>query len=269
MPEYPPRPGEYGAPQPQPAATARPQYATQPAPQAQAVEPEHPELIIYGHSALVYWWPVWVVGYVMALLTWLDGQRIEFGGGAITLHPGSNLGVLFFLTLFLVIIISNVTVRGYASGMVILGIITIAAVLAYFDVWGAILGWLGDLNVYLNQGAYFWFSTLLFAVWLLTVFVFDRFSYWRIKPGQITREFIFGAGSKSYDTENLVLEKHRDDLFRHWILGFGSGDLVIQTYGARSREINIPNVLFIGAKIHAIQHMVAMEPSAFGHAIVG
>ena len=30
-----------------------------------------PQVIIYGHSWLFYWWPVWVLGYVMALLTWL------------------------------------------------------------------------------------------------------------------------------------------------------------------------------------------------------
>lgn len=254
---------QYG-PQPPPP---QPQPAPPPAP-VQEVEPAPREIIIYSHSPLVYWWPVWVMGYVMAGLTWWYGQGHEVGGNAVTLHPASSLGVLFFLTLFLVIVISNVTVRGYASGMVILGIITVSVLLAYFGLWGPILGWFGDLNVYLNQGAYFWFSTLLFVVWLLTVFVFDRFSYWRIKPGQVTREYIFGAGSRSYDTENLVLEKHRDDLFRHWILGLGSGDLVIHTYGPKGRELSVPNVLFIGFKIQAIQRLIATEPSAFGHVAV-
>jgi hypothetical protein len=41
----------------------------------------HPErvevlqVIVYGHSALFYWWPLWVAGYVMALLTWLYCRR--------------------------------------------------------------------------------------------------------------------------------------------------------------------------------------------------
>src|SRR3712207_8475364 len=55
-------------------------------------------------------------------------------------------------------------------------------------------------------------------------------------PGQVTHVFVLGAASKSYDTENMVLEKFRDDLFRHWILGFGSGDLHITTYGAERRS---------------------------------
>ena len=29
---------------------------------------------IIGHSALFYWWPVWAVGFLMALLTYLDGN---------------------------------------------------------------------------------------------------------------------------------------------------------------------------------------------------
>ena len=44
-----------------------------------------------------------------------------------------------------------------------------------------------------------------------------------IRPGQVTQEFVFGAGAKSYDTDNLVLEKYRDDLFRHFVRGSGFG----------------------------------------------
>lgn len=272
-----PGPAAPAYPQPQPVVYPQPvvphppvavQPTSAPATAEPQAEPEHPELILVSHSPLVYWWPVWVVGYVMAGLSWWYGQSYQVGGGAVRLHPDSNLGVLFFLTLFLVIVISNVSVRGYASGTVVLGLVLVAVVLAYFELWGPILGWFGDLNVYLNQGAYFWFSTLLFLVWAATVFGIDRMSYWRITPGQITRVALFGAGSRSYDTENMVLEKHRDDLFRHWVLGIGSGDLRIQTFGGKSQEIFVPNVLFIGSKIHAIQHMIAMQPGKFGHAAV-
>jgi hypothetical protein len=128
-----------------------------------------------------------------------------------------------------------------------------------------VLGWIGELNIFLNQGAYFWFSTLLFITWALATYVFDRFTYWVIKPGQITREHFWGAGSESYDTENMVLEKRRNDLFRHWILGLGSGDLKIHTYGGRAEEIFIPNVLFVGFKIEAVQRLIAEKPAEFGH----
>ena len=44
----------------------RPATATSRLPEAKVVE-----IVVYGHSALFYWWPLWVAGYLMALLTWL------------------------------------------------------------------------------------------------------------------------------------------------------------------------------------------------------
>ncbi|AWM37089.1 hypothetical protein GobsT_49920 [Gemmata obscuriglobus] len=256
---------QYG---PQPPAPPPVTVVPVPAPHDVPADSAPRELILVSHSPLVYWWPVWVVGYVFAALTWWAGQPHQIGSEVLRFHPDSSTGVLFFLTLFLVIVISNVSVRGYASLTVVMAAVLVSVLMAYFGAWGPVLGWLGDLNVYLNQGAYFWFATLLFVVWAVTVFVVDRFNYWRIAPGQITYVTAFGTGAKSYDTENMVLEKRRDDLFRHWLLGLGSGDLRIHTYGGRSQEIFVPNVLFIGSKIGAIQQMIAIEPGKFGHAAI-
>ena len=260
-------------------ANAAPQVIVveQPAPVAQTVaaapqpvavapssvgEPADDTIILVSHSPLVYWWPVWVSGYIMAAITYWYGERLAaYNSGDVVIYPGSYLGVIFFLILFSVIVISNVNIRGYASGMVVMTMITAGVILAYFDAWRPVLGWLGHLNVYLNLGAYFWFSTLLFIVWAATVFIVDRASYMRVTPGQMTSEAMVGAASRSYDTENMVFEKHRDDLFRHWILGFGSGDLKIQTHGAHSEEIELRNVLFIGTKVNRVQELIASEPS--------
>ena len=224
--------------------------------------PAKDEVILVSHSPLVYWWPVWVAGYIMAGLTYWYGDKFqESNGGDVVVYPAGYLGVIFFLILFSVIVVSNINIRGYASGMVVMTMITGGVILAYFDLWKPVLAWLGHLNVYLNLGAYFWFSTLLFIVWAITVFIVDRASYWRVTPGQMTRESIMGAASRSYDTENMVFDKHRDDLFRHWILGFGSGDLKIQTHGAHAEEIEMRNVLFIGSKVQRVQELIASEPS--------
>ena len=67
---------------------------------------------------------------------------------------------------------------------------------------------------------------------MLTVFVFDRLSFWRVRPGQLTREYALGAVENSYDTDNMVFTKRQDYLFRHWILGV-AGDLEMQTMGGR------------------------------------
>ncbi len=220
------------------------------------------ELKIYRHSSLIYWWPVWVVGYIMAILTYSLGQKYQIGQDSEWFHASSNLGVFYSLTLLVVILVTNVSVRGLASGLVIMSAVLISVLLAYFGWWDDIFAWFGGLHIHLNFGAYFWFSTLMFIVWAGSVFIVDRLSYWHIKPGQVTHEVAFGAGSKSYDTNGMMLEKHREDLFRHWLLGLGSGDIEIRTTGATKERIDIPNVLLIGSKIEIMQRLIAEEPDA-------
>src|SRR5262245_6863614 len=81
---------------------------------AEAHVVREPEVRVYAHSRLFYWWPAWVAGYTMALLTHLHGEPHQIGQGHELFYPGSNLGVIFLLTLLLMIVITNVTVRGLA-----------------------------------------------------------------------------------------------------------------------------------------------------------
>ena len=60
--------------------------------------------------------------------------------------------MIFFLTLFCVILITNVTARGLASAMVVLAMITVTVLLAYFGLWDRILGWFANLHIHLNYG---------------------------------------------------------------------------------------------------------------------
>lgn len=230
------------------------------------LEPEKPQvhrpLRIYSHSSFFYWWPVWVVGYIMTLLTYSHGKpdQIEAIDQAPWFHPSNNLGVVYFLVLFLVILITNFSVRGLKSGMVIMGAVLLAVVLAWVGWWDEVFSWFGHLRIHLTLGAYFWFSTLMFVAWTFTVFAIDRLSYWEFTPGQLTHKSLYGAGSKSYNAQGMGLEKHRDDLFRHWLLGLGSGDLKISTSGATREQIEVPNVLFIGSKVEAMQRLIAEVP---------
>jgi len=247
-----------------PPAPAQQQQADE----QRAHEEHDPELRIYSHSNLYYWWPVWAVGFLMAALTYMQGQQIQMGNRLEYFHPSSSLGVVYFFTLILVILITNVSVRGTASGIVILTIMLTVVLLAYFDYLETVLGWIGHLSVHMNLGAYLFIATTMFVIWAFTVLVVDHMSYWQIKPGQITYVQLFGAGSKSYDTENMTLEKFRDDIFRHWILGLGSGDLKIQTTGGGHQELFVPNVLFIGTKVEVFKRMIATKPDMFPHATV-
>jgi hypothetical protein len=218
------------------------------------------QIVIYGHSSLVYWWPVWVTGYLMALLTLLQGHNVQFDDAAVLMHPSKSLGVIFTVVFALVILLTNVTVRGIASVTVVITLVAITFAFAFFGVWDNILYYVGSLAMFMNLGFYVFFSTTIFLMWALALFVFDKLEYWTVHPGQLVHHKLFGGGSEVYDTHGMAVSKLRDDVFRHWILGLGSGDLHIATTGARKAEFVIPNVFFVEGKLRRIQEYVAMRP---------
>jgi hypothetical protein len=252
-------------PQPQPVPVAAPQ-TQQPTPHQQAVhfaEENVAELRIYSHSNLIYWWPVWVVGYLMAFLTWLNGQPISFGDHAELVAQDKWMGLVFTIVLFLVIFMTNVMFRGVSSVVAVLAILFVALLLAYLHWWDSIIAMMPHLSVHMNMGFYIFFSTLIFLMWAASVFIYDHMSYYVIRPGQIVSDQVIGGAQKSYDTHGMVFEKIRQDLFRQWLLGLGAGDLKIHTMGAKREELYIPNVAFVDWKVQAIQKMIATRPSEF------
>jgi hypothetical protein len=54
----------------------------------------------------------------------------------------------------------------------------------------------------------------------------------------------------------MTVQKQRSDLFRHWILGLGSGDLIVRTAGAQTHHFDMPNVLFLGRRVREIEDML-------------
>jgi hypothetical protein len=252
------QPAGYPAAAPHPAVVPPPEAAEHPP----MLEEEVPaEVRLYSHSRFLYWWPVWAVGYVMAIVTYAGGQHEQLGNFNVIIHPSKNLGVLYTLTFFLVILTTNISLRGLASFVAILSAAFIALLLAYFQLWEVVLSWFGHVAIYMNLGFYLFFSTIVLIVWVSSVFVYDRLTYWKVRPGQLTLEHVIGGAETNYDTRGMLFQKHRNDLFRHWILGFGSGDLEISTTGAKAETINIPNVLFINAKLRQIERLIAMKPT--------
>jgi hypothetical protein len=240
-------------------ATVNPEVQSVPAAQEVFAVPP-PDLRIYSHSSFFYWWPVWLTGFVLALITRIGGEQVTIGGTEVWMHPSKNLGVFFGVVLFLVILITNVTVRGMASVIVILTFLFLTVLFAYLGWWETILSWMPHLAAYINLGFYLFFSTLLFLVWASAVFIYDHLSYWSFRPGQLTHVQVIGNQEKSYDTRGMTFEKISNDLFRHMILGLGSGDMHLTTAGAHREEILIPNVLFVGRQIKEMQELVATKP---------
>lgn len=273
------------------AAPIRPEAATP----IVAAEPPETVIRVYGHTNLLYWWPVWLLGFILAGLTYIDGhvmavvpegttvgQAKPAGEGAardaLLVPPGqslppqpradenqqphlrvaasNNYGVIFVFTILFVVTVTNVTVRGLASIIAIAAMVIAALVLAQLDLWNPILQWLGGLDIRMNAGGYFAIALPLFLVWLFAFLFYDRYSYLEVTHGQVRFRQAIGDGEIAVDTTALMLEKRRNDFFRHWLLGLGSGDLRIRTGGAANLDFELNNVLLVGPRLARIQDMI-------------
>jgi hypothetical protein len=74
--------------------------------------------------------------------------------------------------------------------------------------------------------------------------------------GQLRVRLAIGSGETVFDTRGMVVQRHRDALLKHWVLGLGSGDLTVNTSGTNPRQFELPNVLWIGYKVARINTML-------------
>ena len=214
------------------------------------------EINVYGHSTLLYWWPAWAFGFLIALLN--AGQE-RFLTTAPGTQPSSALGLTYLAILLLLIVFTNVRLRGINSVVTLLSVAFVTVLLAWFGWWDNIAKLIPYLSVHMNTGFYLVFSTGLLIIWLLMFFVFDRLTYWRVRPGQMTEEHLIGGGAQSFDTHGLHFQKLSSDFFRA-MLGFGAGDLKATTPGEQGAAIELKNVLFVSRKVDAIERLIAVKP---------
>ena len=265
-----------------------------PPPPLKVTPPAQEEVRIYSHSSLFYWWPVWAVGLLMGLLTVFDGHRMAIvpkdtraqAGRQVQgiddlrdvliapankelprdkdknpiepkLHiaKSAEYGVIFATVLLVIIVVSNVPLRGLWSVIIILGILLLVLICSLWGIWDDIVRVIGLLDIRINAGGYFFISVALLIIWALTVFVFDHRTYVTVTSGQVRVCLAIGAGETVYDTTGMTFTKRQDDLFRHWIIGLGSGDLIIHRSNT-TQEIDMPNVLFVGSKIKEIERLI-------------
>lgn len=287
------------------------------APTRPAVGSANPrEITLVSHSMLFYWWPIWLLGYIMALVTYFEDSRLAIvpADAKVTLQRGQEpgivaytikareteqeaaeaakataktvrpntleaavrttetpgegdafktrvskktwLGPLFCVVLLLTVIITNVPLRGLWSFLVLLLLLVISLGISLVpNGWDSLLSTVGHLHVYINMAGYLFIATTVLVLWAVSTFIFDTRTYMRVTPGQIAVCEHIGASVRNIDGSRVELEKKRDDMFRHWILGFFSGDLVIRLTDTKE-EIRLPNVLLIGKRIDAVQRLI-------------
>src|SRR5262245_17088179 len=262
------------------------------------------EITVVSHSFLFYWWPVWAFGFIMAGITWLGGDRMITVPAGTKAYPGQtvkdiadesrdilvlpkgahllkdrkgdidhphlrmsvnkNLGVLFCIVILLVIAITNIPLRGLWSVIVIVILLSIAIILAILDKWETIIEYLGFLDIRINLAGYLVISSVLFVLWFLIFVFFDKQIYMVFSPGQFRVRLEIGDAETAYDTAGMTIQKQRSDLFRHWILGLGSGDLIVRTAGAQTHQFDMPNVLFLGRKVREIEDLLRSKQVVAG-----
>jgi hypothetical protein len=277
--------------------------STAPTPPAPAAPPAKREITLISHSMLFYWWPIWVIGFVMAGLTWYEDSRLAImpsqtsvGAGVkgekainftVAVNPERDaslleeaarrsnvpgqvanpfptrvshkawMGPLFCVVLLLTVVITNVQLRGLWSFLVLLMMLVLALIISLVGAWDKLLTAVGDLHIYINMAGYLFIASVVFGLWAVSVFIFDQRTYIKVTPGQIQVCEHVGAAIRTYDTVGLSFEKQRDDIFRHWLLGFFSGDLIVKTAGAERETIRLPNVLWIGWRLEDLQKLLA------------
>lgn len=259
-------------------------------------------VVVYRHSNLFYWWPVWLLGFVFAAITYFDNKHLAIvpantvaaeersvdvdGQGAmkkrhvLILDEGRKhwthtnekdeqeivqptiyvthlrtLGSIYALVLLLVIAMTNITVRGLWTVFFIVLIVMLTIILAVGGWLEIIFHRLNQLSIFINMGGYLLISTVLFILWLANFVFFDRQKYMIFTPGQVRVRLEIGGEETVYDTTGMAVQKQRADLFRHWILGFGSGDLTVKPVGL-ANPLEFPNVMRIGSLVSKIQVMV-------------
>ncbi len=287
------------------------------------------EIRIYGHNMIFYWWPVWLVGFVLTVFTWVQGEEATYtvdqkegtktaqvstdnGEGTLAseddsqsqpdegaptereegapaasesasddseetaapaaedsaavkaqllIHPSKTLGLIWILVFFVILVFTHFHLRGIASAILVLLIILTVLSLQLLGVLDDFFASIGLLAVHMNLGFFLVTSLGLFVLWGLSFYFFDRFTYWKVSPGQITECHLIGEGQTTYDARGMVVEKVREDIFRNWILGFGSGNLELSLTGARKHSIIISDVLKVGDRVDDIQRLVSIEPA--------
>jgi hypothetical protein len=253
------------------------------APASTTNAPEVPRrLKVVGHSGLLYWWPVWLVGFLLAGATYIDGTRLAVVPSGTTVEPldksrtfkvtvahppaealdeaastpagqeafpvrisqRKGYGIVYFTVILLVVFASNMALRGVASLLAVLVVVLVVVLFSFMEWWTPILSYLGGLHIQISVAGYLLPSVALLIMWVAAVFLYDPLRYADFTAGQVTLVRDIGDQQEVYDTAMIHVEKEPTNILCNWILGLGSGNILI-TIPARGRQIELTNVLFV------------------------
>jgi hypothetical protein len=223
---------------------------------------------ISPHSNMIYWWIVWVYGYVCALAININHVSVQFSGKLIKFYPSAWLGLSFLLLVIFVIVFTNVRARVLHTFLIMATLALIAVGTEWTYGLNRIFGWVPELVLQMNLAFYVAFSTTLMVLWFIVVFVIDKSTVWRFSSGQVMEIHRLGqAAGNIYDTRGMLMRRLPDDLFRHkilglGILGLGTGDLVFRPAAPGAEPFVLENVWKVNEKQKSIERLIISSGAA-------
>jgi hypothetical protein len=229
-------------------------------------QPAGPEIRIYAHSPIIYWWVIWAYGFFCAALTYVQGDRLTVNAETkpIFMHTSPWVGLSFTVLLLIVIVATSVRARGI-NALLLMLLMAGAGVATYFimrmpGLWNEPPA----LLLHMNLAFYLLMSTILFLVWFVIVFIVDRLSYWRVRGTQVERVQLFGSAlgraPESWSAMHIRMTRYSDDLIAHKILalgflGLGTSDIdaKVSIFGGGHEQFRIENVWRAARPLKAVQ----------------
>lgn len=207
-------------------------------------------LRVYTHSPIIYWWPIWVLGFVFFAVS----------AGVSADSPVHRIqGLTFVFALIFVIFSTSVRLRGANS--VIFGLILAIGgiLLAMGNLFEPVAKFLGQMDITMSSTFYLFVAVSVFLMWVLMVFGFDKVRFYEIAPGQVRERVFWGSGDRAESATNVRCRYRADDFLRHRMLGLVvTGDIEI-TLG-NGEVWFLHNVIFAKRKADQINDLIVTRP---------
>ncbi|MBR9836022.1 MAG: hypothetical protein GYB42_12750 [Alphaproteobacteria bacterium] len=208
-------------------------------------------LKVYTHSPILYWWPVWLLGFLFFFFQ---------GTGLLNEQAAARMqGQTFVFALVFVIFSTTVRLRGANS--VIFGLLLAigAILLAMGNLFTPLARFLGQLDITMSSTFYLFMFVTVFVMWAVMIFGFDRVRFYEVAPGQVHQRVVWGTGDRAESGASARCTYKKDDFLRHRMLGLGiTGDIELTL--ANNEVWEMHNVLFAKTKSKRINELIVTRP---------
>jgi hypothetical protein len=201
-----------------------------------------PVLTMVNHSPALFWWPVWVIGFVCALL---PGSYTSAGGLVFAATVVLVAALCTFSTGEAAVVVFLLAIAAYAA--LVAGIGNYTQGLAH--VLGVQLGSLGILSL----------SSAAFLIWGVRICWLDRRSRIDFYPDHVTIYTEFGYSFSSRRCLILDVSPSRGayNFFQRLLLGLGTQDLRLRVEHCETWvDCKLENVLLGRARLRKLEAMV-------------